>query len=136
MKTINSLIAAPICIALSLVLVGCGDSHEKVSEDVMDTMDKVATIISEVKDKESAEEAAKKIEGMEEDFKKLAERMKALGEPAKELSDKLEEKYTPRMKEAQQKIFKAMQALSANPEAAMAISNAMTKFGEQMQSLD
>ena len=135
MKTIKSTIAAPICIALSLILAGCGDNHQKVSEDLMGAMDKVADILGEVKDKASADAAAKKIEAMEDEFSGIAKRMKELGEPAKELADELEKKYAPKMKAAQEKMGKAIQGLMSNPEAAKAIGDAMMRIGEHMETL-
>ena len=123
---------------LATLVVSCsGDTHEKIVDDTLTQMEEVATVIEGVKDKESAEAAAKKLEGMVGTFEKLAERMKEIGDPDEKTEKELEAKMETRMKELQEKMTAAMMSAASKDPAVISILQApMEKIGKAMEEVN
>ena len=113
-----------------------GDTHDAVAKDMMGTMTKMADILSKATDVPTAETAAAELGKLEGPLKKIAARMKALGEPGEELEAKLKAKYEPQMKEIQTKMMGAMVGLAANPDAMKPIGAAMERIGKIMSEVE
>ena len=116
--------------------IPAGDTHAKVMEEMIGSVNKMSDIIGKAKDKETAEVAAAELGKLEAPLKKIAARAKALGDPDEALEKKLEEKFKPQLEAAMGKMMKSMMGIAANPEAMAPIQSAMERIGEIMQSID
>ena len=109
------------CIALLLVascflVVGCGDSHEKVTRDSIAQMKKMVTVLENVKTVDDAKAAKPKLEAIAKSMKSIEARMKKLGDPSPELEKKLKEKFEGELKELMPKMLGVMLGMPADGE--------------------
>ena len=136
MKSFAHFLTRTVAILAALILVGCSgsDSHEKVVDDVMKQMDRMASAMSSITDKASAEKAVTELKAVAEEMKKLGERAKKLGEPSAEVKTKLEAKMIAKQTEMQ-KTMAGMQAsmTKAGPEAGMVLMKGMAEIAPAMQ---
>jgi hypothetical protein len=135
MKTLARF-ATALLAAATLFLTGCSgpDSHEKLADDVMAQMEKLANAMSEAKDKATAEKAAADIKAMIPDFKKLGERAKALGKASPEVATKIQAKLKPKQEELSKKMAGA--GPGASPEAGLALMGAVMELMPHMQEIE
>lgn len=136
MKSLAHFLTRTVAILAALILAGCsgGDNHEKVVDDVMKQMDRMASAMSSITDKASAEKAVTELKAVAEEMKKLGERAKKLGEPTAEVKTKLEAKMIAKQTEMQ-KTMAGMQAsmTKAGPEAGMVLMKGMAEIAPAMQ---
>jgi len=115
-------------LAFALPSCGGGDTHEKVSEEMIDLMAEVADILEGVTDEESAEAATTRLEKLGERAEELGQRAEALGDPDPEEEKRLEKKYEQRMQEISKSMAASMMRLSSQPEVLQAVEEAMAKI--------
>ena len=120
---------------LTLFFTGCsgGDSHEKLAEDAGKQMDRMATALSSITDKASAEKAMTDMKSVVEDFKKLGTRAKALGQPSADVKAKTDAKMKAKQDEMQQKMMASQANMAkAGPEALGIIMKGMQELAPAM----
>ena len=115
--------------ALALALSGCtgGDSHKKVADDAVHVMERVATAMSSISDKASAERAVVEMKAAVADFKKLSERAKKLGDPTPEVKAKIEAEMKAQGEVLQKTMMASMGKLAAAGPEALAVLQAALK---------
>ena len=132
----HSNILASLTAAFALLLVGCsgGDSHKKVADDAVHVMERVATAMSSISDKASAEKAVGEIKSAVADFKKLAERAKKLGDPTPEVKAKIEASMKAQGEVLQKTMMASMGKLvAAGPEALAVLQAALKDLSPAME---
>ncbi|MEK0450636.1 MAG: hypothetical protein RL088_2904 [Verrucomicrobiota bacterium] len=136
MKSIIKFITRTSLVVAALALTGCsgGDSHEKVADAVLVQMERMATAVSSVTDKATAEKAVTELKSVGEEMKNLAEKVKAMKDPSAEVQAKIEAKMKAKQEEIQKKMM-GMQAnlTKAGPEAAAILMGGMAEFGKVME---
>lgn len=86
-------------------LPGCGgDSHESVSQGMVDLIDQAAGILEKVEDADSAEQAVEKIKALAAEAEDLKKRADALEDPGAERVQELKEKYAPLLSASMAKV--------------------------------
>ena len=98
---------------ISLGLSSCSDTHDDVTDDMIEHLEKTGEILTTLAEGGSQEDAIAGLKELSEDGKKIAERMKKLGEPDSEADKKLGEKYDERMSAAQKKVTDATTKLAS-----------------------
>lgn len=114
---------------ISLALSSCSDTHDDVTDDMIEHLEKTGEILSTLAEGGSQEDAIADLKELSEEGKKLAGRMQKLGEPDSEADKKLGEKYDERMSTAQKKVTDATTKLASNgkwtPELQEALASVM-----------
>lgn len=138
MKTTLSKLAVMSSLAIAMLFTSCGkkDTPDSVTDELLGEFDNLITALESVKDKESAEKAAKKIDTIGDDFLAIAKRLEALPEPSDAEKEKLDKKMDDAMESKQKKLGEAMKGLMSDPEAAKIIMEAMKGFGKKMDSAE
>jgi hypothetical protein len=124
--------------ACALVQGGCGsgDSHEKVADDIAMQMDRLATAMTSVHDKASAERIVADMRSIVEEMKKSEARAKALGEPGAELKAKLNAKMQAKEAELQKRIAGSQATLmKAGAEATGIITKGLKELAPALDRL-
>jgi predicted RNase H-like nuclease (RuvC/YqgF family) len=118
-------------IVLLCALSGCGRSkHEAAVDDAIAIGNELCDILDGVKDKDSAQAAAGKIEKLGSRMKDLSERIKAMGEPSKEEQEKIGKK----LDEQSEKLKKRMEANQAKFFTYPVLLEALMKVGKEMEA--
>ncbi|BDS06345.1 hypothetical protein NT6N_13850 [Oceaniferula spumae] len=138
MKTTLCKLSVLSSIVLAMFFTSCGkkDTPDSVTDELLTKFDELITTLESVKDKDSAEAAAKKIDTIGNDFQDIAKRLDALPEPSEEEKKALDEKMDKAMDAKQEKMGSAMKGVMSDPEAAKIIMEAMKGFGEKMQEAE
>jgi acetylornithine/succinyldiaminopimelate/putrescine aminotransferase len=100
MRRISTLASLFALCAFGLAVAGCGDSHEKVVNDLAAQIEKVVGVLKGVTDKASADAAKPKLDSIDQDIKAIAERAKKLPKPSQAEEAALKSKLETRMKKA------------------------------------
>lgn len=115
-------------LAGAFFLGGCSRSHEDVMDDMVETMEETANTLESVKDKDSANAAAGKLD-------KLAERMNELSKEAEDMEDpdeatekELKAKYEERMSKAAEKMMSNLMRIAMNPELSKELGDSLEKL--------
>ena len=125
------LAAAALAVTMPFALVSCGDSPEKVTEDMISLMNKMGDTLGTITDKASAEAAKDKLKSLGDEMKALKARMDKVGKPTGDAEKKLEEKYKTELEAAMKKMMGATMKLSAaGPEAAAVLKDVMQQFSD------
>jgi hypothetical protein len=135
---LRSGILAFVFAACALVLGGCGggDSHEQVADDIAMQMDRLATAITAVHDKASAERAVSDMKAIVEEMRKIEARAKALGEPSAESRAKLNAKMKAKEAELQKRFAGSQAALmKAGAEATGIITKGLKELAPSLDRL-
>ena len=113
-------------------LTSCGgDSHQKITADLVANMEKVLAAVEDVTDKASAEKAAEKIEKLAGNFEDIKARAEKIGDPDEKTEAMLKEKFEQPMKDLGAKMMGAvMKIAQENPDAMPVIQKAMEKIGD------
>jgi hypothetical protein len=133
---LHTRIFAILCVVLGLGFAGCtgADTHEKIVDDTIKQMDRMAVTMGTITDKATAEKAMAELSSVVEEIKKIGARAKALGDPSADVQKKLEEKMKAKTQELQTKLTGAMVSMAkAGPEAAAIVAKGMQEFGAAMQ---
>lgn len=138
MKSTLSKLTVMSSVAIAMLFTSCGkkDTPESVTDELLGEFDNLVTALESVKDKESAEKAAKEIDTIGDDFLAIAKRLDALPEPSEDEKKALDEKMDKAMDAKQKKMGEAMKGAMSNPETAKIIMEAMKGFGEKMESAE
>jgi hypothetical protein len=127
---------AVILASFALFFTGCsgGDSHEKVVDDVAKQMDRMATAMSSVTDKATAEKAVAELKNVAQEMKKIGERAKALGQPSADVKAKLEAKMKAKQDEIEKRMAGSQASLmKAGQEAGEILIKGMLEVGPAME---
>jgi len=136
MKSIIKFITRTSLVVAALVLTGCsgGDSHEKIVDAMIVQIDRMATAVSSVTDKATAEKAAAELKSVGEEMKKIAEKAKGMKDPSAEVQAKIDAKMKAKQEEVQKKMAGIQGTLAkAGPEAAAVLMGGMAEFGKAME---
>ena len=100
---------------LSLGLSSCGekDTHQKIMTDNLVLLGRVASILEDVENEESAKAAAKELETLIEEFEVIAERSDAIGKPTAEIEDSLNNSYDKQRTQIHQRLTTATEKAKA-----------------------
>lgn len=82
------------------------DSFDSLFQETIKTLDKLSSVLSNVKDRKTADEAKPDFEKAAKSMTDLKKRTEKLGEPSKDQKDEMEKKYKPKMEAA----IKALQS--------------------------
>lgn len=115
-----------VLFSASLVLSGCSDSHEKVSNDLLRTLEEVPKLLAEVKDEKSAKVAASKLAKLGERIETIKNRMKDLGDPPKEE----EKRRKDRIEKIGSDVGMQMMRIMADPKMMEPVAKAMQELPE------
>ena len=110
--------------------------HAEAAKGLMKLMNGFIDNLSLVRDKESAEAAVTKFDGMADSFEKIAAEMKALGAPTGPEAEAVKTLFEQTEKEIQDKMSGIMGFLLGDEEVGKIITPALQKFGERMSNLD
>ena len=126
------------CATTAMIFTSCGkkDTVDSLSDEIVEQMNAMADAMSSVKDKESAEAAAKKIEEIGDEMEDIAKRMEALGDPSDEDKKLVTEKVEAAQKAMGEKMAKSGGEMATDPEAGKIMMEAMKKFGERMKETE
>ena len=109
--------AAALSLAVAvLVLVGCGDSHEKVINDMVGVIEETTAVLKTVKTEADAKAAAPKLEEIQARAKGLEKRMKDLGDPPKAEQERLGKLMMDKMFKALGEFQAESMRIAMNPE--------------------
>lgn len=117
-----------IVLAMALLLVGCGDSHDAVAADKVALMKEFTTILESVKDVPTANAAAPKLESLASRAESIKKRLDVLGEPTAEQEKELEAKYEKQMMEVVSKGMDAMMEAGRNQEVRKILDDPIRKL--------
>ncbi|HMS15684.1 MAG TPA: hypothetical protein PKA37_02515 [Planctomycetota bacterium] len=106
---------------VSLTFVACGDSHESLMNDSFDQMEKLADVLEKVDANTKPEDLKAKVQPIADELKDIKKRMEAMGEPSKELQEKLEKS----LKERGEKAMSRMMAASMKAASVKGIDEIM-----------
>ena len=138
MKNKLTLFTMAACAAAAMLFTSCGkkDTFSSLADETVAEMNALADAMSTVKDKESAEVAAKKVDEITANLEDIAKRLEALGEPSEDDKNLMMEKLQSAEKGIREKMIQSGDAMRSDPEIAKIIMEAMNKFGERMSELD
>jgi len=80
------------------------ETHEVLAEDAIKAFDTFASVLSTIKDKDSAEKAKPDLKKVGEKLAGLKGRFEKIGEPKGDKKDELDKKFKPKMEEVQKKL--------------------------------
>jgi len=112
------------------------DSYDSLSDEMLSVMNSLADALGSVKDKATAEAAAKKIDGLVPQVNDIAARLKKLGKPSKEQAQKINAKMDAADAKFEEKMKVGMGAAMSDPEVGKVIMTAMNDFGEKTKEMD
>jgi len=138
MKSTLSKLAVMSSIAIAMLFTSCGkkDTPESITDEMISQFGALSAAFDGVKDKESAEAAAKKIDTIGDDMVEIVKRGSALKDPSAEVQAELEKKVAEATSGYTEKMTVAMTSLAADPEAIGVLGEAMKKFGEKMAAAE
>ncbi len=114
-----------------LASCGGGDSHQKITADLLSNMEKVLAAVEGVTDKASADKAAEKIAALSGSFEDIKARVDKIGDPDEKTEAMLKEKFEQPIQDISMKMTAAiMKIAQENPEAMPALQSAMEKIGD------
>ena len=99
---------AMLTVLLLLTAVGCGDTHDKVMNDMATSMEDLGDALADVKDVDSAKANSDRISKIAADMQDISDRANKLDKPSEEKVKELKEKYGDRFDKASEKLFKEM----------------------------
>src|SRR2546425_11059966 len=106
---------APL-LMLALILCGCGDSHQSLAREQVDTMKEMAATLDTVKDADSAKDAKPKLKKLAERMNDINQREAKLPAPTEAEIKAMDSKYGKEMEEASRKMQAAMLRIIADPK--------------------
>ncbi|MFK7911715.1 MAG: hypothetical protein AB8F34_14095 [Akkermansiaceae bacterium] len=112
------------------------DTPDSLTDELIVQMNALADAMVSAKDKASAEEAAKKVEGIGDAVESIATRLDKLETPSEEDKKKLDEKMDKAQEAMGEKMGAVMGAMMSNEEIGEVLGPAMQKFGERMKKHD
>lgn len=135
MKSTLSKIAAMSTIAIAMLFTSCGkkDTADSLTDEFIAQSEALATAMGEIKDKESAESVAKKIDTIADEMSSIAERLSKLPDPTEDEKKKLKEKMDKAHKEMEGKMIKIMADVPKEPEIMTIIGTAMANLSKKME---
>ncbi|MBT8044376.1 MAG: hypothetical protein KJO79_05440 [Verrucomicrobiae bacterium] len=138
MKSTLSRMTVAASMILSLFVMSCGkkDTAESLSDEVVAQMNELVAAISSAKDKESAEQAASKIDAIGDELVDIAARLDALGDPSEDDKKMIKEKMETAKEENNKKLTEAMTAAMGNTDAREVLMKAMDSFSKKMKEVD
>lgn len=117
-----------------LTAVGCGDTHDKVMGDLLNTFESMNAELAEVKDAESAKAHSDEIAALAEQWEAIAARADKLDQPTKAEADALEEKYKVRIEEVMMEFLaQTMRVALLGEEVSSALQEAFEKVDKRDQ---
>ncbi len=125
-----------LALACLLPISALADSAEAIADDAIVQMDRMATALLTVKDKESAEKAVTELMAIAGDLKKIAARAKTAATPTPEEKAKVLAKMQAKSLEIKNRLGQAKEQLAkAGLEAAAVLGKGMMEFGRAMQEV-
>ncbi len=124
-------------VAFGLV-AGCsggGSEHEAAIKDFISILNEATATLSRVNDKASAEKAITELKDQTERMKKLAQKVKQMGNPSKAEDERLKKTYEPEMKASTEKFQKESQALTTKIGQGKIPPDMAVKLGEAIKGL-
>ena len=108
------------------------DTPDSLTDELIVQMNALADAVSSAKDKATAEEAVKKMNGVSDEIDAISARLDKLETPSEEERKRLDEKMENATKPMDDKMEKVMGDLMKNEEVANIIMPALMEFGKRM----
>ena len=127
----SSIVAATMCVT------SCGkeDTADSLSAELVTKVEEITSTIENVKDKGSAEKAAKSIGEIGDEFVSIAKRLDALGEPSDEDKKLVQARMSKAMRAMNDKREDSLKT-SGSVEAAVILGKAIEGFGERIKEVE
>tara|TARA_Y100001970_G_scaffold106292_1_gene133243 strand:+ start:4946 stop:5284 length:339 start_codon:yes stop_codon:yes gene_type:complete len=94
------------------LLVGCAaDTHSSLTEEMLDNLNDLVSVLQSVQDSSSAQSAIAKIEQINILGKDIQKRMDTLGQPSEDMLKELESKYSSMIEESTVKLREVLGGL-------------------------
>lgn len=122
-----------IAIASTILLVSCGDNHDKLMKDQLAWTNEVSEVLNQVADGSlSSSEAAEQLKELGKQGEEFVERKEALYQDAnKEEIQAVAEKYREEMTEAMKGMMQAMQKVVTSGRMTRELQQAMVKMKDR-----
>ena len=109
------------------------DTPDSLTDELIVQMNALADALATAKDKASAEEAVKKIDGIGDAVDSIATRLDKLETPSEEGKKALNQKTDKAQEAMEKKMGGLIGAMMSNEEIGTVLGPAMEKFGERME---
>ncbi|MFK7910877.1 MAG: hypothetical protein AB8F34_09755 [Akkermansiaceae bacterium] len=143
MKSNLSKFTTAASVALSIFLVSCGDKKESkvdtvdsLADEVIEQINRVPDAMATIKDKGSAENAAKVVGEVGDELVSIAERMEKLDVPSEEEQKRIDNKIEEGIKGGDEKMSNLDPTVMADPEIQKIVGDAMKGFMEKMKKAE
>lgn len=145
MKPNLSKITMAASVAVSMFFVSCGDDKkggggadtlDSLADEVIEQVNRVPEAMSSIKDKESAETAAKTIGDVGDQLVSIAGRMEKLDVPSDEEKKRIDKKIEDGIAGGDEKMGSMDPKVMADPEIQKIIGDAMKGFMEKMKKAE
>jgi cytochrome c556 len=118
-----------LTLAAPFLFASCGDSPEKVTEDMISVMNRMGDTLEGIKDKATAEAAKDKLKSLGDEMSAIKARMEKVAKPGGDAEKALKEKYEKDLEAAMKKMGGAMMKVAAaGPEAQEVVKGVMEQF--------
>ncbi|MBW3538936.1 MAG: hypothetical protein KY476_01575 [Planctomycetes bacterium] len=113
----------------ALMFSGCGDSHDKLTADMLDAIRDMNGVLENVKDPASAEAAADDLAAIRDRMDAIKEREEKLGRPSPEQSKAVMEKYKEPISKEMGALMAHMMRIAQNPAIMEKLKGSLDKPG-------
>jgi len=118
---LKSIASIGLLLCVTVVVTGCRDSLESVTEDNLECMEKMIEVLGTITDEATAQAALDDIRDLAEDIEEIRQRTRELADDVKAMpaDEKMAvtEKFQERMGKAMEGFAREMMRLSEMPEA-------------------
>ena len=137
MKIYISNILTASLVASTMLITSCGkkDTVDSLSAELAATVEEISSTMDTVKDKESAQKAAKRIGEIGDEFVSNAKRLDALGDPTDEDKKLVGDRMSKAMRAMNKKREKSLET-TGSVEAAVILGKAIEGFGKRMKEVE
>lgn len=103
-------------VLITLQCVGCGDTHESIMKEQVNTMKKLVATLEGIKDEDSAKSAKSNLESLGKEMKDIEARGNKLPAPTAEEQKAMQDKYGKEMEDLMPRLMTQMFRLGMDPK--------------------